>query len=372
MTRTSVLVGVVLVCCQCSPEVPSTTDAGPVDAVPARHLESRTIATEETITSLAVTPDEATLLFCAAGGERTVGTLNNDSLEAAIVIPTLELHPALATAGYCRLSVIGEHAYARYEPTDFLDPKVAVITKLRTADAQPVAFWDIPSAVVGPSDWGHGLFSGLAAIDGGKALVPMPRTDKSDGIYALVVDLETGVFEDRKLDTLDGVFGTDIYGLLDGHRVLGMMRSWESSSESYSFVLPLSGPPYVWSSHSCQPRFSLAWSESSRRIASLGVPSVGWMIYDMDSGARLWNHEYQYSGFPDAIRFLPGERVLVVSGDGSGELGTLAIYSQIDGRALAEANVPGYTFDALVIEDGRRILLAGTYSLTEVEVPLDL
>jgi len=381
---TSLLVLLLALCsCQaCSDggEGDGQVDAGPSTTNPdgLRKLAFKSLATEDAFPAIALSSDETQVISCSGLGK--VAFFDARTLARGKVLDLTELATPKVES-YCRISVIGDHAYAYYGNMRPEDPKR--VFKVSVAKREVEAVWTVDEKLFDQDDFtsSGSEFSGVlptAEPNVGLALigleVELPKDAPDPGIQPLYVDLETGAFRREKVCDVAGMETQRLCtAFAAGGRIVGTAWMHAFGVDPFDFIVDVESRSLVkLSSKAYWDFFDV--DEETGQLLNGGLPSEGFKVYDLKSGAERLSFESPAPGFNVSARLLPGRHLAaIVEAINTEPLSFVTLVSTRTGEKVASAWLPDDgTSGTTVSRDGRRIYVAALEHLFLVEVPADL
>jgi hypothetical protein len=338
-------------------------DAGP----PWKLLQFRERHVGPRINGLRLTPDQKSLAFCAF--DATVGFIDASTLQLTDSVDLRVEHPELAKTAYCRMSIIGDSAYAVFQPENVANGDPSAIVKLSLATHAVTAVWPLdihwadtlitPYQGIVPTEAPERAFLAISRFH--------PQTWDPRVIY---VDLDSGGQAIETLEPGPEILFLDIYGAVDGDHIIGALSSREPE-KGFHFLASRSSGKMQKMTIGGGFVYALATDSSSNEFALGYGASSGIDIFDKSTGMLIRHLEYADGGFIPVLRFLPGRRLAHVT-EGS-DNAYMSILDATSGAPLAKAAFKAKVmFDAEVSADGTHLYGAGDGNVVDVVIPSDL
>jgi hypothetical protein len=326
-------------------------------------LRLRAGTVDAALSGVQLTPDEQALAFCTYRHE--VGFIDAATLHVTAKIDLGAGVPELADTAYCRLTRVGDDAYAFFYPRD-VGGKVAAIARLSLRDRKLMGAWRLAS------DDGHPVradfvqtYQGLVEVAGSLVVSGAYEQAPALGPELRFFDAASGSVSRRVFPDGHRTQATRVVASLGAGRVLG--SSADGQGEGRDWILDVSTGVFTAVDPAYSGNTTVEVDASHGRMILGYTPSRGFDVRATATGAVVTHLAYPDPGFDTTLRFLADGRIAYLA---TGSQSSYMSVIDAAGQSLAHATLPGPdVLDAVVSADGARMFAVGTNQITEIEVP---
>ncbi len=361
-----------------------TVDAGP--AIDAPNPYGLTITKSdvdilnvhsEYIFSIAQNEEGTKLAYCTVGGILASKVAFVDT-ESFTILNKVDLNPmsdAFAYTSQCKITTIGDYAYAFFQPNSAMDNPEAVVVKMSYADNSVQEIWQVPDMYY-EDTWTRTDDTRQGVQATGDPNIGLLMTSRSrarpglpDGISSVKLNLTTGEFSDELLVPGEPVASIDLYAVI-GTKLFGLVRR-VGAPQSTQFLVDIETKEVIWEKHLATP-VGLTVNQEREQLLITGTPSSGWQIYDAISGNLFRSYEYITGGFSPYAVWIPNSNRIVHMVSGSNGNASVTIVNEVNGGFVANIIFKlelGFGPSGLAVSpDGKYIYLGGS-DLVRVTIP---